>query len=215
MKHFAAIIFALMLGSPAFGADVPVVNNTVIIVTPIPRRHVAQPKPPIIQNVIQPSNPIIMPANDKKGWLGVSNGEWALVFITALIGAGTIWVIQYVQQRDWQRADKEEQRGILRSMMATYRMAQDVRWSEAINMIPLVFRKNDTILGVRKDYVAVASNKPKDDDSYEYKEEYGKKMEQAQILLICEVAKEVGYPVTAAEVKEEGYFSQGMVDREP
>ncbi len=113
----------------------------------------------------------------------------------------------------WYQARKERidrQIFVLRTLISTRHMPANPTYSEAINLIPLEFHGNRSIIKSWESYMEVVHTRP----SEENRERHNQNMTISQTKLIHEISKELNYDLSESDIQFRHYTSQGYGDRD-
>ncbi len=105
---------------------------------------------------------------------------------------------------------RDRQTQTLRMLLNTRHLPADPAYSVAINMVPIEFNRQPSIMTAWSSYIAAVRYRA----SEENKETHNQEINAKQTQLIFEISKYLGYRLSETEIQTSAYASQGFVDRE-
>ena len=126
------------------------------------------------------------------------------IILGPAIGVGiTIWSNSQSKIRD-------QQRTVLRMLLATHHLPSDPNYQIAINLIPIEFRSSKAVMAAHKEFIEAVGRKLDGVNDDEILKNWSIK----SVRLVHEVAKALKYDLKETDLQTVPYSSQGWGNRE-
>jgi hypothetical protein len=149
----------------------------------------------------------------QSGWLGIGSGDWlsAITNATAIVIALLI-AAKIGPKAEERRARRDQQERLLRILISTSPMPANPEYQGAIGLIPIDFKGNERILGLRTEYLALV-NEPVPAEETAATKQF-ERFREKQSDLIAAIAQALDFDLTRDGLLKGTYVSKGFTDRE-
>ncbi|MDE1915968.1 MAG: hypothetical protein KGJ57_07890 [Sphingomonadales bacterium] len=131
-----------------------------------------------------------------------------LTLIALIAGPVLAVVLQLTAEKRKQRRDRKVE--TMRMLMGTRHMAADLRYSQAINMIPIDFNDSSAVMDAWRDYHRLSNVAPNPENI----QNHIRDLSERQTRLISSMLHHLGYQITDAEIQDTAYLATGFGERD-